>query len=244
MSTSIIKQVPSPNFGSRYGYTPQLLVVHIMAGSLVGTESWFQNPASQVSSHYGIGLDGSVVQFVDESKSAWTEGNVRNPSAKLLKKILGIYVNPNWYSLSVENEGFDLSKAPVTQLNALTALLSSLCDKYHIPADSDHILGHFNIDSVVKNSCPSPDHTIMDTVVAMVQKLQINQNNNMLKFVKFYTSATSTYRTLFLESMTFPYTVESTEFKTSAEVVATSTPEVFIFWDNAPVGAGTSVASA
>lgn len=160
-----IIQKPSPNFGDRQGYKPKLIVIHIMDGTLTGTDSWFANPASQVSSHYGVGFNAEVHQYVQEDKKAWTQGNVRKPTAKLL--IPG--VNPNLYCLSIENEGHDLSKAPQTQLNAICELLKAMSTRYSIPLDRDHVLGHFEIDSVVKANCPSPDHMILDKIVVMCQ---------------------------------------------------------------------------
>lgn len=158
-----IIQKPSPNFGDRKGHSIQIIVVHIMDGTLAGTDSWFATPLSQVSSHYGIGLNGEIHQYVKDDKEAWTEGNIRNPSAKILIP----NVNPNLYCLSIENEGHDISKAPMMQLNCLVELIKSLSLKYSIPMDRNHIIGHFEIDSVVKNNCPSPDHSIMDKIVAM-----------------------------------------------------------------------------
>ncbi len=58
-----IIQKKSPNFWvGRKGYRPEAIVIHIMDGTLVGTDSWFANHTSQVSSHYGIGKNGEVHQ--------------------------------------------------------------------------------------------------------------------------------------------------------------------------------------
>src|SRR5690606_22874603 len=44
------------------------------AGTIDGTVAWFQNPRSEVSSHYLIGHSGRVVQMVDEGNTAWHAG--------------------------------------------------------------------------------------------------------------------------------------------------------------------------
>ena len=34
--------------------------------------------------------------------------------------------------------------------------------------DRDHIIGHFEIDAVNRPYCPSPDHSIMDKIVGLL----------------------------------------------------------------------------
>ena len=49
---NIIKK-PSPNYSTgRLGYRPEAIVIHVMDGTLVGTDSWFANPQSAVSAHW------------------------------------------------------------------------------------------------------------------------------------------------------------------------------------------------
>lgn len=73
---------------------PRLLIVHIMQGSLSGTDSWFHNPKAKVSAHFGVGRDGTVLQWVDTDDRAWHA------------------VDANDYSIGVECEG--LSGEPLT----------------------------------------------------------------------------------------------------------------------------------
>ena len=83
-------QVPSPNYGlpqgtqGRAGNKVIAIVDHIMAGTLVGTDSWFQNPSSQVSAHFGVGKNGQIHQYVDINNVAWANGVVNKPSWPLL----------------------------------------------------------------------------------------------------------------------------------------------------------------
>lgn len=159
---------PSPNFFTgRYGYNSEIIVVHIMAGSLSATDNWFADTNSQVSSHYGVGENGEVHQYVDEANSAWTNGIVNQPTSKVVKSRLG--VNPNYYSLTIENEGYDMNEASEIHLSTLVDLIRSLADKYKIPLDRDHILGHQEIDGIKKPNCPSHDRTFMDRLVAQAK---------------------------------------------------------------------------
>lgn len=161
---NIQKQICS-NWSERGDYKPEIVVIHISTSTIASAKSWFNTPTSWASSHFITGKDGSIVQFVEEDKKAWANGRVNNPTFKLYKP----NVNPNVYSLSIENEGTDLSIAPETQHKALTELLHYLCDKYAIPKDRDHIIGHYQIDGINRINCPSPKHSIMEKIVARLQ---------------------------------------------------------------------------
>lgn len=163
--------ISSPNFGiGRKGYKPEIIVLHIMAGSLSGTDSWFASTESQVSSHYGIGFNGDIHQYVQEENTAWTNGLVTGwttgPTSKFVLSRPGI--NPNLYSLTIEHEGQDLSMAPQSQLDATAGLIRTLTAKYGIPCDRDHIIGHYEIDPVRKPDCPAVDKSIINTIITMI----------------------------------------------------------------------------
>jgi len=150
----------SPNYAKGKGKS-EIIVVHIMAGSLSGTDAWFANPKSQVSSHYGVGTNGEIHQYVKEEDTAWANGRVSNPTSKIVKQKGG---NPNSYSISIENEGNDLSQASKTHLETLKALIDDICTRNGIPNDREHIIGHYEIYDL-KPNCPSKDKSIIDTLI-------------------------------------------------------------------------------
>lgn len=155
-------KILSPNFNKgRSGHNPELIVIHVMAGSLAGTDSWFSNPASQVSTHYGIGLNGEVHQYVLEEDVAWGNGRVSNPTYSLYKP----NINPNLYTISIEHEGQDLSKGTPAMIEASAKLVKDIATRWNIPIDREHIIGHYQIYSL-KPNCPSTDKSIIDTIIA------------------------------------------------------------------------------
>lgn len=159
-----IIQKPSPNFTKGRGTQKiEAIVIHIMAGSLVGTDSWFATPTSQVSAHYGIGFNGEVHQYVQDADTAWHAGAIVQPTSWSLLK-LGI--NPNSYTLGIEHEGQDLSKGPVAQINATVELIRTLAAKYNVPIDRQHIIGHYQIKSS-KPNCPATDKSIIDHIITL-----------------------------------------------------------------------------
>lgn len=169
----MIVQKPSPNFTpGRAGQKPVLIVIHIMAGTLKGTDAWFANPASDVSSHYGVGTNGEVHQYVKESDTAWANGRVNYPTSKIVKEKGG---NPNIYSISIENEGYDLSKASKTHLETLKALIADVCTRNDIPNDREHIIGHYEIYSL-KPNCPATDKSIIDSLITNDNTMELTKD--------------------------------------------------------------------
>lgn len=147
-----IIQSPSPNFNSRSGHVPELLVVHCTDGFWPSDMGWLRNPVSQVSSHYVVSPAGEVHQLVSNDNAAWHGGRVNAPTANLKKNADGTYVNPNKYSIGIEVSLKPPAHMPAAQKNALLELLKMLGTKYNIPLDRAHIIGHKEIYSL--KTCP------------------------------------------------------------------------------------------
>ncbi|MHB8074148.1 N-acetylmuramoyl-L-alanine amidase [Desulfosporosinus fructosivorans] len=150
MDKPTIKWIGSPNFSSPKGYKIIAIVNHIMSGTLIGTDAWFTNSASKVSSHFGVGKKGEIHQYVDLANHAWANGVINIPSWPLLQN----GVNPNYYTVSIEHEGDSGDVMPEAQYQATLALHRWLIETLEIPVTRDNIIGHYRIDSVNKINCP------------------------------------------------------------------------------------------
>lgn len=84
------------------------LVLHVEQGSEAGTSSWFHNPGSEVSAHFGAPRVGGLDQWVATTDRAWAEaaGNSR------------------W--LSVETEGENTQPMSSAQLRNVARLYEAL----------------------------------------------------------------------------------------------------------------------
>lgn len=140
---------PSPNFSSREGRKIIAIVDHVTAGAFPGCLLWLQNPIAQASAHYIITKLGRIIQLVKEGDKAWHAGSVNKPNWSLYDG-----TNPNLYTLSIEHEG--QSGEPLTEAQYQSSLFlhKELTLKYGIPIDTDHIIGHYRIDSVDRPNCP------------------------------------------------------------------------------------------
>lgn len=149
---------PSPNYSPgrrKYdGQAEQVLAIvdHITGGNYPGCRSWLCNPAAKASAHYIVARSGEVVQLVKGEDTAWHAGIVNKPSWALYDSI---GYNPNRWTIGIEHEGYDgtLTKA---QYQATLELHRYLIDKYNIPIDDNHIVGHYRVDSVNRPYCPGP----------------------------------------------------------------------------------------
>ncbi|MEV0491790.1 peptidoglycan-binding protein [Streptomyces atratus] len=112
------------------------VIIHVTQGSYSGSISWFQDPTSEVSAHYVIrSSDGQITQMVRNSDTAY---HARGSNAS---------------ALGIEHEGFidDPSWFTDAMYRSSAALTRALCDRYGIPKDRAHIIGH--------SEAPGNDHT-------------------------------------------------------------------------------------
>ena len=148
---------------------PRLIVCHIADGSYEGTKAWFQQSASQTSSHFILAQDGRVCQCVPLSRMAWCNGTT---TAKTDSRYFGLSTvplvkelggNANQYSVSIECEGmYSKTKGALTdaQLDALVQLIQDIRDEvkeaygHAIPLTRDCIVGHNEITPKTRPHCP------------------------------------------------------------------------------------------
>jgi N-acetyl-anhydromuramyl-L-alanine amidase AmpD len=149
----IIERHPTPNLDAgREGLSPLLIVLHTTVGTWSGTIDWFGREESRVCSHYLVGLDGRIAQFVDEADTARHAGNVLDPSAELVIELGG---NPNLYSIGIEFEDGGRphdAQRPAAQYASGAYLVASAAARWDIPIDRRHVIGHREI--TIAKECP------------------------------------------------------------------------------------------
>lgn len=88
----------SPNSSKRTGKISKI-TIHHMAGNLsVETcGNVFQNTNRQASSNYGVGSDGRIGLYVDESRRAWTSSNWDNDNVAVTIEVANDGGSPDWH---------------------------------------------------------------------------------------------------------------------------------------------------
>lgn len=157
----------------RGGFRPDAIVIHLMDGSLSGTDAWFLigpehrgNGALASSAHYGVGKSGEVHQYVKDEDRAYHAGRIKQPTWSGLA--LHPAVNPNSYTIGIEHEGRPEDVWSEEMKGASAALIRSLSDQWGIPLDRAHVCGHHEI--YAPKSCPGP-HCDLDQLISMAQAI-------------------------------------------------------------------------
>lgn len=158
--------IASPNWSGRGTCGVEGIVLHVTGpGSMAGMASWFKNPASQVSAHFGIGKKGEVQQYVEVGDSAWHAGILNRPDTTnpLVASWTRDGVNPNRCTIGIElllgGPAEPLSEYPAMQ-EALIDLLDWLHETTGVTLDKAHILGHNQIDGVSRATDPICCYTV------------------------------------------------------------------------------------
>ena len=111
-----ITWIGSPNhYNGRDGYHVDHITLHIMVGYLTSADNFFQSPGSTASAHYGVGGDGTIHQYVDESNGSWSDANYASNNS----------------TISIEHEG-GMDGIPCTQacMDASAALCADIARRY------------------------------------------------------------------------------------------------------------------
>ena len=129
--------------------------MHTTVGSFRSARYWFEDPSSGVSAHYLVGLDGRVAAFVEESDAAHHAGRVVEPTAAMARRAEAAGESPNLTSIGIElvDDG-DPGSVERTDVQYATAarLVARACDRWGIPVDPEHVVGHREI--AADTGCP------------------------------------------------------------------------------------------
>jgi N-acetylmuramoyl-L-alanine amidase len=123
---------PSPNFGERRGSGKvELVVLHYTAmATCAEALQRLCDPAAEVSAHYLIDADGTVLSLVDEVARAWHAGagSWRGEA------------DVNSRSIGVELANPGDRPFPEPQMRALEAVLSGILERHGLPPEA--VIGH------------------------------------------------------------------------------------------------------
>lgn len=146
--------------------TPKGWVLHTPeepADGYPGTPHWFARPNVGGSTHYFVSYLGFVFQCVPENVGPIANGVLGKPYPAWANSGQSL----NRQTLSVEIEGYAATirnTISPAQKTALVNLLAYGCEKYGIPKDRAHIIGHYE----VANNRTDPGTLDINEVVGLV----------------------------------------------------------------------------
>lgn len=131
-----IKQNLTTNCSSRGVKTPEIIILHCPVGTFEGTVATFKNPRTQVSAHYVVDRDGSILQMVALADAAWHAmyyPNMIGIGIEMVDEYMysgylsrGCMQDPNWFTKP--------------ELDATAELVAALMQKFNIPINK--VMGH------------------------------------------------------------------------------------------------------
>lgn len=168
MNTTFVAASANNFMSGRSAASIQRVVIHTTVGSRAAAIARFQNPTQQVSAHYIVGLDGGITQLVDEADTAFHAGEWD--------------VNLTTIGVEHEDAGRYDDPRPDALYEASGALVRALCERYGIPIDRAHIVGHrevhatacpdaLDIDRIVRIAAQEEDDMSAEQFKAILDKL-------------------------------------------------------------------------
>ncbi len=145
-------------------FKPEAIVIHIMCGSLEGTDAWFNDQASGVSAHYGVGKAGEIHQYVNELDTAFHCGTVDDPTWDMLTTPEKLGVNPNKFTIGIEHEGQPDDEWPDAQYQASAQLIDEISRRHGIILTRSTLVPHHWIRA--SKRCPG-EKVDLDKLIAM-----------------------------------------------------------------------------
>lgn len=135
-------QLPSPNFNDRR-HPLDMLVLHYTGMESAGVaEARLCDPATEVSAHYVVREDGTIVQMVAEAKRAWHAGVSRwQGEDDLNSRSIGIEIVNGGHDVPLADG--ELPPFPRVQIAALISLCRAILARHDIP--QTRIVGHSDI---------------------------------------------------------------------------------------------------
>ena len=107
------------------------IIIHTEVGTQVAADHRFNDCASKVSAHYGVGLDGSIWHWVDEDWVAYHAGDYP--------------MNQRSIGIEHEDNGLYNDPRPDALYTSSSQLVADICKFYSIPCDRQHIIKHSEV---------------------------------------------------------------------------------------------------
>ena len=150
----------TPNVSKGRTITPTGIVLHHTAGSYAGSVSWCLNPASQVSYHCIVDLNGDRTFLAKETQRAWHSGrSIFKGVSDCNSFMLGIAVSGNTYNRELTPE----------EINSVACLSVNYMHKWDFQIEN--ITTHREVSPGRKaDISPKAEKQIMEAVLEIIWK--------------------------------------------------------------------------
>ncbi|KKN74329.1 hypothetical protein LCGC14_0391300 [marine sediment metagenome] len=137
------------------GMEATAVVHHVMEGWLSTMVRWSEErPAHhEASYHFGIGMDGGIVQFVPIDTPAWHAGR-RDDSVDPTWSLWDGARNPGGHTVAVAREGFHDKPWTPEQIDAAVRITAWVMGEHEIAPYVATLIGHYELNPVTRANDP------------------------------------------------------------------------------------------
>ncbi len=154
----------SPNYSKDRKAIDRVVMHWFGVGTLESANARFQNPEAQSSAHYGIS-DTRIWQWVKEEHVAWHAGNYPM----------------NQRSIGIEHDATTTKDATEATYQTSAQLLREICNRYTIPLDRKHIIGHREVSAT---QCPGT--LDIDRIISLAKQDMTQDEQRTLEVITDY----------------------------------------------------------
>jgi len=157
----------SPNFWTGRPYGPPIaLVLHTADGSMVGIDGEFASPRSGLSTHFAVGLDGTIHQYVELADRAW--GNGYTETGNVWPGPAGVSPNHLTVSIETEDQGSPYQSVTDAQYRAMVDVGRQILRTY---PGVRYLVSHRAIAPETRHNDPGPRWIASGRFVALANAL-------------------------------------------------------------------------
>lgn len=174
-----IKEFSHNKYIGRKNYIPDMIVLHSTPSYNKAIKN-FYDETKEVSAHFIINIDGKITQLVSLDDSAWANGTSLNTDSDVYYRFASNEIvksrnyNANYYTFSIEHVSMDgelTDKQYESSKEIIKKIIKYLSEKYNYEfiIDDKHIVGHRDVNPVVRTVCPGNKFP-MEKLIADLQK--------------------------------------------------------------------------
>lgn len=157
---------PNRNKG-RQGQIPDFIVCHQTGGSFTSAINTILNPKNQVSYHFVVAQDGTIIQAVNIQDTAWANGTTNNNDNRdnmhsTIPEIRARRRNANQFTVSIGFADSTSGELSPPQLASAIELIWHIRNEVKslfglaIPMNRVSIIGHYQVTPITRPNCPGP----------------------------------------------------------------------------------------
>jgi hypothetical protein len=111
-------------------------------------------------------------RFLFDTDEPWTNGFYDHPNTAnpVIRNLVNNGIPSNLVALTIEHQGKPADGFTEEQIQNTIGLTAYWCVAWNIPADSNHLIRHADLDSINRGNCPGSNFPL-ERIITEVQKL-------------------------------------------------------------------------